>query len=204
MMPRNARRRSGRTEISRASETAASCAARQHAVRAARLLDQLGDAREFARAADQVHVRQPLEDFLAVLLRHAAEDADHQAGLAALQALELADIAVHALLGVRAHRAGVVEHHVGFLGRGGLFVAGAPQRGERQLGVQLVHLAAEGVDEDLVRHTGFLIILAMNSPSPPSCCGRNSSCASRRKPGAERSAAATTCAFSSGSTLHVL
>jgi hypothetical protein len=128
-------------------------AARQDAARAAaRNLDQLGDAREFPRAADEVHVRQPLEDFSAVLLRHAAEDADDQAGLAALQAFQFADVAVHALLGVRAHRAGVVEHHVRLVRRGGLFVAGAPERGERQLGVQLVHLAAEGVDEDLAGH----------------------------------------------------
>jgi hypothetical protein len=65
--------------------------------------------------------------------------------------LHLAEAAPDLLLGALADRAGVVEHDIRGVGVGGEAVAQARELAHDQLGVELVHLAAEGLEID-----GFL------------------------------------------------
>ena len=79
------------------------------------------------------------------LLHHAAAQGDHHVGIFFLVSPQLAQTAVHALVGVFTHGAGVVEHEIGVLGVRG-FVADGFQDAEEFFGVSGVHLAAEGID----------------------------------------------------------
>jgi hypothetical protein len=85
----------------------------------------------------------------AFLAGHAAADADHHA--LGLQVLDAAEVAEDLLLGLLAHRAGVEQDEVGLFGvvRRGVALGGFEHIGHL-VRVVLVHLAAEGLDVDLL------------------------------------------------------
>ena len=120
-------------------------AVRARAARA-HLVDEARQVLELARAGHEVDVAGAAEDLFLDALRHAAHDPDHEPGPALLRALELADPAPGALLRVVAHRAGVEEQDVGLLHGLGRGIPRAEEAPLDQLGVVLVHLAAEGDD----------------------------------------------------------
>ena len=70
-------------------------------------------------AEDGVHPRRLLEDGLAVLLREAAADGDLHARVGCLDRGQDAEVAVELVVGVFPYRAGVEDHDVGQLARGG-------------------------------------------------------------------------------------
>ena len=79
------------------------------------LLQLLGN--ELGQRIDAVHTKDQIDIGIALaqlfhhmlLVGHAAAQADHQAALFLLQALQCTHIAEHALLGVLSHGAGVEE-----------------------------------------------------------------------------------------------
>ena len=109
---------------------------------------------KFLRAYDEIHVRQPINQFLPTALRHATEKTEHDIGAV------LADVAGNVLhlvdgflLGVVAHAAGVEEHDVcDVLGSRECVALRHELRGNG-LTVALVHLATVGFDVN-TRHKG--------------------------------------------------
>src|SRR5262249_49084513 len=96
------------------------------------------------RTRDQRDMRRALEDLLAFLLRHAAENGKALPFLA--QLLEIGEAVEDLLLGLIADRAGVIEDEVGvFLARD-LPVALGDERAHDLFRVVEVHLATEGLD----------------------------------------------------------
>src|SRR5207244_11887687 len=107
------------------------------------------------RAAHQADVWRAIEDLLAFLLRHAAEDAEYFAF--ARFTLERLQAAEHLLLRLVANAAGVVEHERGRLGRLHLRISFGLQSSHDLLGIVGVHLAAEGFYvESFPRHVALL------------------------------------------------
>ena len=115
------------------------------------LVQQLGQAVQGLRAEDHVDIGRARDDGRAFLAGHAAADADlHAAGL---EVLDAAQVGEHLLLRLLAHRAGVEEDQVGLVHVGGRLVAlGGVQHVGHLVRVVLVHLAAEGLDEDFAGH----------------------------------------------------
>jgi hypothetical protein len=107
---------------------------------------------ELPGAAQDVHVREAGEEVRPVALGHAPDDADHQVRLGHLAQPELAEAAPHLLLGVLADGARVVDHDVGRVAIIDRFVALGAKLAENELGVQDVHLAAEGFEVQLPTH----------------------------------------------------
>src|SRR5690606_762272 len=100
-----------------------------------------------------VDVRRAGHDGLAFLARHAAAHADHQPRLALLQLARAAEVGNHLLLRLLADRAGVEEHDVGFVDVArALDALGLGEQVRHPVRVVLVHLAAEGLDEELAGH----------------------------------------------------
>src|SRR5690606_9323593 len=80
-----------------------------------RLEDELGDAEELARSADDPDPREALEDVVLMVLRAASEDADHGIGMLTLERAKPAHLREHPVLRLLADRAGVVEDDAGVL-----------------------------------------------------------------------------------------
>ena len=100
------------------------------------------------RSEHQVDVGRALDDRRAFLAGDAAADADQRALV--LQVLDPAEVAEHLVLGLLAHRAGVEQDQVGLVDVVGRLVArGGVQHVGHLVRVVDVHLAAEGLDEDL-------------------------------------------------------
>ena len=125
------------------------------------LVQQLRQAMQRLRAEHHIDIRRALDDRGAFLARDAAADADQHA--LGFEMLDTPEIAEHLLLRLLAHRAGVEEDQVSLLDIGGRLVA---LRGMQHVGhlvrVVLVHLAAEGLDEDSFRH-GLVHLCAAGS-----------------------------------------
>ena len=106
-------------------------------------LEQGGKGPHVVGAEDDVDVGGFLEDDRLVLLREAPAHGDlHGAAALALDARELAEVAVELVVGVLAHGARVDDHDVGVT-RLGPHVSGGLERAAQPLGVMHVHLAAE-------------------------------------------------------------
>ena len=91
----------------------------QHALMLLQLLsNELGQRIDAIHAKDQIDIGIALAQLFyhMFLVGHAAAQADHQAALFLLQALQCTHIAEHALLGVLPHGAGVEEDEVCILG----------------------------------------------------------------------------------------
>ncbi len=114
------------------------------------LHQHLAEPRVAGRSANQADVRRALEDFLAFLLRHAAQHAEN---LALAGALEMLQAVEYFLLGLIADAARVVENQPGVFGLRHLRVALFQQRADDFFGVVGIHLAAEGFEvEGLAGH----------------------------------------------------
>ena len=117
------------------------------------LLQLLGN--ELRQGVDAVHAEHKIDVGVALaqlfhhmlLVGHAAAQADHQAALFLLQALQCTHIAEHALLGVFPHGAGGEEDEVCILGLIAQAVADIHQHTLDALAVVDVLLAAVAVDE---------------------------------------------------------
>ena len=102
---------------------------------------------ELLRANDQVHVGQPVDEFLSPALRHASHKAENLPGpFLSRLADERRHLAERLLFGHVAHAAGVEQHHVRDLLRRRKGIApGHELRGDG-FAVALVHLATVGFD----------------------------------------------------------
>jgi hypothetical protein len=97
-------------------------------------------------------VRETAEDVRPISFGHAADHTDDEIRLRGLSLPQLAEARPHLLLGVLAHRAGVVDDDVGLLAIGDGFVALRAELAEDELAVEHVHLAAEGFEVQLAFH----------------------------------------------------
>ena len=106
------------------------------------------------RPEDEIDIRGAGDDGRALLAGDAAADADHQIGIELLQVPDPAQVVEYLLLRLLAHRAGIEQDDVGFLGAFRLdHAVAAGQHVGHLVGVVFVHLAAEGADEHfLCRH----------------------------------------------------
>ena len=125
------------------------------------------------RSEHEVDVGRALDDRRAFLAGDAAADADQRALV--LQVLDPAEVAEHLVFGLLADRAGVEQDQVGLLDVVGRLVAGG---GVQHVGhlvrVVDVHLAAEGLDEDLrlrARDLGHGLTQTCAIGSNPQACG---------------------------------
>ena len=134
--------------------------------RAPARLDQGGQAVQGLRAEHHIDVRRARHDGRALLAGDTAADAYEQAGTLALQVFHAAQVVEHFLLRLLAHRAGVEQDDVG-LGRigSGFHALGSGEHVGHLGRVVLVHLAAESLDVELLRHAhcGFLSGAAASS-----------------------------------------
>jgi hypothetical protein len=126
-------------------------------------LDQhLAQARVTGGTGDEGDVRGAVENLFALLLGHAAEDAeDFAAGGSRLAgvALEVLQAIEDLLLGLVANAAGVVENEVGVFGGGDLRIALGHEGADDLFGVVDVHLAAECFEvEGFPRHGNSIVV----------------------------------------------
>ena len=113
-------------------------------------LDLLHDVRELVDlvgAEHEVDVRRALDECIALFLRHAARDAEDQLRVLALEALDLANLAVDAVLRRLAHAAGVDEDEVCLLHRLRPLIADRAELPHHALRIALVHLAS--IDQEI-------------------------------------------------------
>ena len=108
-------------------------------------LDLLHDMRELVDlvgAEHEIDVRRTLDERIALFLRHAARDAEDQLRVLALEALDLTDLAVDAVLRRLSHTAGVDEDEVRLLHRLRPLIADCAELPHHALRIALVHLAS--------------------------------------------------------------
>ena len=114
-------------------------------------LGHRGQAVVALRADHQIDQRHPAQDLFAFRLRDAAGDADLQVGVVGLDRAQAAKVGVELFRSFLADMAGVEQHHVRILGPVGRNVAFGAQRLGHAFAVVDVHLAAVGLDEELLR-----------------------------------------------------
>ena len=119
-----------------------------------------GEVGDVVGADDQIEVADAGEELLALLLRDAARDGEHETGVLRLERRELADLAPELLLGLLADAARVEDDEIGLLRGLGARPAVRAQHLLHAIGVVRVHLAAEGVDEVEASHCGGSLALA--------------------------------------------
>ena len=110
--------------------------------------DHLRELADVVRPEDEVDVRDAREEPVLLLLRHAARHRDERAA-PRLHLAVAAERGEELLLRLLAHRAGVEEDEIRVLGAVRARERVAPEQLDHPVGVRGVHLAAEGVDEDL-------------------------------------------------------
>ena len=103
------------------------------------------------RAQHNVHIGRAPTDLLALGLGDAARDGDHHGAAAlGLHLAQAAEVGEHLLRRLLADVAGVEDDEVGILGCGRFHIAQRRQHIAHALAVIDVHLAAIGLDEDLL------------------------------------------------------
>ena len=111
------------------------------------------------------------DDLLALGLRDAAGDRDHDAAAFArgllLEHAHAAELGIDLVGGLLADVAGVEDDEVGVLGRRGLGKAFGRERVRHTMGIVDVHLAAEGLDVDFARpvHADQIVEFASVKPA---------------------------------------
>ncbi len=115
--------------------------------------DQLRQPVQGLRAEDDIHPGRTLADHLAFLTGHTTAHADNQLGFVFLEPFPAAQLVKYLFLRLFPDRAGVEQHHIGFIDviRGFQFMAvlqdvGHPGR------IVFVHLAAVGLYEQFAGH----------------------------------------------------
>src|SRR5262249_39739349 len=160
----------------------------------AHAVDELVDAPELPRAAQDVDVRELLEQRRALALRHAAEHRDDHFGSPRLGLAQLEEAGADARLRVVAHGARVERDDVGIGAVGREDVAPLGEPPAHELAVEEVHLAAERLEEDLWRRlrreraAARAWIVARNHGAGTIAGGGISRSRARPVPGAPRSA----------------
>ena len=105
---------------------------------------------ELLGSDDEIEIRQLLQQRRPAVLRHAAEDPEHEVRLTFLPLLQVAGLPDRLLLGRITHAAGVQQQDVAFVLVGNDAVTAGAQHRRDSLAVALVHLAAVGLDVDAV------------------------------------------------------
>src|SRR5271166_2806705 len=109
------------------------------------------------RPEHDVDIRRALHDRRALLAGNAATDANDEVRVRRLQGAHAAEVVKNPLLRLFSHRAGVEQYDVGLFGAiGQVESLGFVQQVGHLVRVVLVHLATEGADVELLRHTGCL------------------------------------------------
>src|SRR5690606_23557820 len=98
------------------------------------------------------HVGEALKNVGAIALGHAPDDTDDKTGPRLLPVTHLTQPRPDLLLGMLAHRAGVVDHYVGALAIFSRVIALGAELTKHELAVEHVHLAAEGFEVQLAWH----------------------------------------------------
>ena len=114
------------------------------------LADEFGNPRQLSGTANEIDVGRPLEDEVFVFLGHAADDADHEPGAVFFRVFEPPESGVDLFLGVGPDAAGVEKDRVGVVPIRRKFITVLAQPPHDELGVEHVHLAADGFDEELL------------------------------------------------------
>ncbi len=112
------------------------------------VVEECGELVEFRGAAHEVDVGHAFHEGGSVAFGHAADDADDEGGVGGFAVFECAESGPDFLFGLFADGAGVVEGDVGIIEGGGEGVAKGTELVLDELGVEDVHLAAEGFEVD--------------------------------------------------------
>src|SRR5206468_3686298 len=111
------------------------------------VVEIIGGAMKLLCADDEVHVRQPVNEFASATLSHAAQEAEHDIGTAAANISgEVFHLVNRFLFRQVAHAARVQQNHVRDVFRLGQGVALRDELGGDRLAVPFVHLATVGFD----------------------------------------------------------
>ena len=105
---------------------------------------------KFLRAHDQIDVGQLVQELGPAVLRHAAEDPEHEVGLVTLAMRDVGGLADGLLLGGVTDAAGVEQQHIAIVFARHDSIAPGTQHRRDRLAVALVHLAPVGFDVDPV------------------------------------------------------
>ena len=116
------------------------------------LPEQHGGAHDVVRPNDHVDVIRPLTKRSFVLLREASGHRDLEFRPLCLEGPQVAQVTVKLVVGVLPDAAGVQHDDVCFVEIIGGFEAVRHQLTGEPLGIMLVHLAAEGANEELAGH----------------------------------------------------
>lgn len=105
---------------------------------------------ELLGSDDQIQIRQLFQQRRPAVLRHAAEDPEHEVRLAFLPLLQVAGLSNRFLLGRVPYAAGVQKQDIAIVLVGHDAVTAGTQHRRDSLAVALVHLAAVGLDMDAI------------------------------------------------------
>ena len=114
-------------------------------------LQHRGQAVIALRADDQIDHRRAAQNLGTLGLGDTAGDGNLHAGFCLFQRLQPAQIGIDLFGGLLADVTGVEQHHVGVFGSVGGDIALGAQRFRHAFGIVDVHLAAIGLDEELLR-----------------------------------------------------
>ncbi len=117
-----------------------------------RVVNKIGQFIELPRPAKNIDMGKLAEDVHAIPLGHAADDADHDVRLVHLAVFQFAEPRPDFVLGVLADGAGVVEDDIRLLAIFDRFVPLGAELTQDELGIEHVHLAAEGFHVQLASH----------------------------------------------------
>ena len=112
------------------------------------VFEESGKLVELGRPAHEVHLRHASHEGDAVAFGHAADDADDERRIGNLALLQGAQTRPDFLLGTIADGAGVVKDHVSICEGRREVVTDRAELGLDELGVEDVHLSAEGFEVD--------------------------------------------------------
>ena len=115
----------------------------------------VNEGRQFIKlcgAAEDIDVGISVKKFRAFALGHAADHADHQMRLGFFSIAQLAQSRPHFLLGVLAHRAGVVNNHISEIAIINRFITLRAKLPEHEFAVEHVHLTAKSFHVQLALH----------------------------------------------------
>src|SRR3569832_2714974 len=116
------------------------------------------------RAYDDVDLRRAGDDLFSLSLRGAAGDRDGHWPLV-LDLLEAAKLGIDLLRCLLADMAGVEDHHVGIFGDLGRAIADRRQQLRHAGGIVDVHLAAIGLDEELLHEAAGYTVRRAPAPA---------------------------------------
>ena len=106
------------------------------------LLHDLRELMDLVRPEYEIDMRCPLDELVALLLRHTARDAKDQLRILTFQMLDLADLAVDLVLRRLPHAAGIQQDKIGSIHLLRPLITDCPQLPFHTLGITDIHLTA--------------------------------------------------------------